>query len=372
MFGRTWTLHDQPEVIDLDTLPGSSSVRQAGKSIEALALDEIVKEVMNSECNEQIVVTYSDDGSKNQGVGSFSVQGITVNGKYRALPSMSIASESRSNLAALKVAVLDILEAASGVKSKYLFEKIDFVITDQTAHNFNVDEIVAESLQSEHIPVHLFCNVHPSLMFNRVITKQWVEIENTLGRDKIYSNLLCNATTSSTSVTEQALDCLTRLITHDFDQKPWNKSNEFDLHIAPRQNKSVSLKDERFNRLTLTCAISLYHVDEVASFLQIYEHVTNHLLACIVRCFLDLDFLKIFLGSLIGLHLVEPFLSLTMAADTTYTKIIPAFQQLYQELLDTYVHTLLNVDEPAFTFVSTERFKQARYDQEICDAIVSR
>ena len=123
--------------------------------------------------------------------------------------------------------------------------------------------------------------------------------------------------------------------------------------------------------MTLTCAISLYHVDDVASFLQKYEHVTNQL-ACIVRCFLDLDFLKVMYcaGALIGLHLVEPFLSLTMAADTTYTKINPAFQQLYQELLDTDACTLLNVDEPAFKVVSTERFKQARYDQEICDAIV--
>ena len=208
-------------------------------------------------------------------------------------------------------------------------------------------------------------------MFNRVIIKQWLEIENMLGRDKIYSNLLCNATTSSTSITEQALDCLTRLITHDFDHKPWNKSNEFDIHIAPRQNKSVSLKDERFNRLTLMCAISLYHVDDVASFLQEYEHVTNRL-ACIVRCFLDLDFLKVVYcaGALIRLHLVEPFLSLTMAADSTYTKIIPAFQQLYQELLDTDAYTLLNVDEPAFKFVSTEIFKHARYDEETCDAIV--
>ena len=41
-------------------------------------------------------------------------------------------------------------EAASGVKSKSLFEKTDFVITDQTGYNFNVDEIAAESLYSEH------------------------------------------------------------------------------------------------------------------------------------------------------------------------------------------------------------------------------
>ena len=148
---------------------------------------------------------------------------------------MSIASESRNNLAALKVAVLEILEAGSGFQPKSLFEKIYFVITDQTTHNFNVD---------------LLCNEHPTLMFNRVVIKRWARIENMLGR-YICSNVLVNATTKATSVTEKALDCTTRLINHDFDHKLWNKSNEFDLHIAPRPN---SVKDERFIRLMLTCA----------------------------------------------------------------------------------------------------------------------
>ena len=61
-------------------------------------------------------------------------------------------------------------EAANGVKSKSLFEKTDFVITDQTGYNFKVDEIAAETLYSEHN--RLFCNVHPTLMFNSVIIRQ--------------------------------------------------------------------------------------------------------------------------------------------------------------------------------------------------------
>ena len=59
---------------------------------------------------------------------------------------MSIATESRVNLAALKVAILEILEAAIGVPSETLFEKIYFVLTDQTSHNFKVDASVTESL----------------------------------------------------------------------------------------------------------------------------------------------------------------------------------------------------------------------------------
>ena len=128
MFGRTWKMHNESNVIDLDTLPHYKNVKQAGKCIETLAIDEIVKEIMGS--HEKTVVTYSDDGSKKQGAGSFSVQGITVNGVYRSLPTLSIASESRTNLADLKFTVLGILEAASGVEAKILYEKIDFVITD--------------------------------------------------------------------------------------------------------------------------------------------------------------------------------------------------------------------------------------------------
>ena len=60
------------------------------------------------------------------------------------------------------------------------------------------------------------------------------------------------------------------------------------MHITPKKNMSVSLKDERFNRLLLTCHVC----DDVASFLDKFQHVTNQL-ACIVRCFLDLKFLKV-------------------------------------------------------------------------------
>ena len=122
--------------------------------------------------------------------------------------------------------------------------------------------------------------------------------------------------------------------------------------------------------MTLICAISLYHDEDIASFLTKCEHVTNQL-ACIVRCFLDMDFLKVMYcaGALIGLHLVEPYLSLTISTETTYSKLIPAFQQLYQELRDTDACKLLSVSEPAFTFVSADRFRQTKYDDDVCEAI---
>ena len=59
-------------------------------------------------------------------------------------------------------------------------------MTDQTLHNLKVVKLVAYELETDKVPSHLFCNVHPSLMFNHMITGQWEDIENTISRNKFY------------------------------------------------------------------------------------------------------------------------------------------------------------------------------------------
>ena len=136
-----------------------------------------------------------------------------------------------------KLKTLQILSEASGVDAKVLFVIIDFVISDQTA---DVELLVAKEPGTEKVPNQLFCNVHPCLMFNRVIVKHWSQLDHAIGHDKIYANFLVNATMTASSVTEQAFDCITRLIIHDFDHMPWNKSQEIDMHIIPKKNMSVA------------------------------------------------------------------------------------------------------------------------------------
>ena len=83
-----------------------------------------------------------------KGVGSFMVQGVTIHGKFRAFSSLPIASESKQNLALLKLAILNILAFCSGVNTKDLFQKIMFRMMDATAHNFGVDEQVSVECRS--------------------------------------------------------------------------------------------------------------------------------------------------------------------------------------------------------------------------------
>jgi len=149
------------------------------------------------------------------------VQGVTINGKFRAFPTLPIASESKQNLAKLKLAVLNILATCSGVDPMELFEKITFRMMDATAHNFGVDELVSIDLGTDHVPDELLCSTHPVLMFNRSIIEVFKAVENAIGKEKLYARIMVNAaSTTHDTVTEQFLDIMMRFISKDFQHKP--------------------------------------------------------------------------------------------------------------------------------------------------------
>lgn len=114
-------------------------------------------------------------------------------------------------------------------------------------HTTEVDDMVTIELGIEYIPEHLPCHTHPALMFNRVMVNFFSRIEKEIGPDKIFSACLVNATISHDSVMEQYIDCTTRLVSSDFNHKPWNKSTEFDIYLGDGiKNKAKALKKEMF------------------------------------------------------------------------------------------------------------------------------
>ena len=237
------------------------------------------------------------------------VQGVTINGKFRAFPTLPIASECRENLAKLELAILNILATCGGADPKDLLEKINFRMMDSTAHNFDADEQVSVDLGTDHVPDELLCSTHPVLMFNRAIIDVFQNTESAVEKDKLYAKVMVNAITTHDTVTEQFLDIMMRFISKDFDHKPWNYAEQFGTYIAPKKNKAVQFKTERFNRFAL---LAVYHVEDLRTFLDKYEHVTNNL-ACVLRAFQDVDCLVTFFlaAAILGVHLIEPFLALT-------------------------------------------------------------
>ena len=253
MFGRQWKHHNEDSTsIDVDTAPSSKSIRETGWAIETYKLT-----------SNESVITYRDDGSKKNGVGSFMVQDVTINEKFRVFPTLPIGSESKENLSQLKLAILNILATCSRVDPKDLFEKINFRMMDSTAYNFGTDEQVSVDLGTDHVPDELLCSTHRVLMFNRTITDVFQTIESAVRKDKLYAKVMLNASTTHDTVTEQFLDLMIRFISKDFDHKPWNYAEQFGTHIAPKDNEAVQLKRERFNRFAYACACAVYHVEDL-------------------------------------------------------------------------------------------------------------
>ena len=121
-----------------------------------------------------------------------------------------------------------------------------------------MEEIVAEKLESDHVPGQLLCQVHPCMMFSRELEKVWKEIDTTIGPNKIFAHFNVSLSDQNDSVTQQWLNCLLRLVSHDFDHKSWNKACEFDLFLAPAVNPAKRLIKERFNSLVYSCAVALF------------------------------------------------------------------------------------------------------------------
>ena len=86
-----------------------------------------------------------------------------------------------------------------------------------------------------------------------------------------------------------------------------------------------------------------------------------------LRSFESLDYLRVLAAVvvLIGVHLVEPYLSLTTSSSTTWEKLVSAFPTLYNDLLFTKPEALLDLSAPAFNFVSVERFQECLFPPEL-------
>ena len=157
MFGLNWNFHEEGEKISVDTVPQATTARRVGKGIEVFTLAKLCEKILSSD-EKKVTVTYHDDGSRSQGAGSYSVQGISLEKEFFPLPTLSISSETRQNLAALKLTVLDVLATCSSVTVEELWARTDFIMTDSVSHNLEVENLVSEELDMEYTPGHLLCH----------------------------------------------------------------------------------------------------------------------------------------------------------------------------------------------------------------------
>ena len=120
--------------------------------------------------------------------------------------------------------------------------------------------------------------------------------------------------------------------------------------------------------MVYTAAVVLWLDKHVTNFLSRFTNITNNL-ACIVRGFERLDYIRVLAAVIVitGVHLLEPYLSLTTSSNTDYHKLQEAFPTLYNDLISTPPAQLLDFTAPAFSFVSKDRFEQCKYDSKLLE-----
>ena len=124
---------------------------------------------------------------------------------------------------------------------------------------------------------------------------------------------------------------------------------------------------ERFNRFVYLCAVVVYIEEDVQMFLNSYDYIDNTL-ACIVRSFGSIEYLTVFsaVGALIGIHLIEPYFSVTYYDQMKYFELIPAMQVLYEQLIVCDPHNVLIISSTSLEFISQERFSNCcRWPEEV-------
>ena len=171
------------------------------------------------------------------------------------------------------------------------------------------------------------------------------------------------------SVIIKSLKCLSNFINKDYSSRPWNRSNHFASFIAPKENRSLSLKDHRFNRLSEYALTILYHLDDIGNYLDKFRSIVNGI-SMLDRTFADMEVLKPIYAvlALLGVHILKPYHYLLMDQTTKYSTLLHAFPCLYHELKEVPPSSMMKYAQ-CFNFVSEAIFKKALPNKAILDEL---
>ena len=172
---------------------------------------------------------------------------------------MTFAFEDRNQIMKLILETLSRLSIATGglATAKDLWEKFDGFMTDAVSKNLKVEYLVAETLQSNHIPYHLLCKVHTCEKLDECNENALMKIEEKL---KIRETMekreprLKSFIRKSKSLTKAAINALLQLVAKGGDGKTVSLADDFERILEKDGvDKSYSLyKERRFTRLGYT------------------------------------------------------------------------------------------------------------------------
>ena len=243
---------------------------------------------------------------------------------------------------------------------------MDTLLRDSTEHNKGVNVLIQELYELDKPAGQIFCGTHTTLGFSNSMNSTVLKVELKMGLDKVLSKFMCSMEldTKNGSLAGQALDMMLRLVAPEFKHKSWNYFGHFTHYLEQRGILLTlfSYKDHRFGCLSRASAVLLFNYKHISGFLSSNPHISKKL-ACLVRELLNLPHMKVIYAafSILGIHLIEPFYSRTIATGATHTELGIFYRELHTSLQETKVEaSVLTMENPIFPGVSKDLFESVK------------
>ena len=302
---------EESEITDY-TLPDIRNVRKHTQLEETRRLD-LITEKIEEEKSKGKMISMAGDSTTRKAVGKFAVAGVHV-GKDNILPlpTLSVSSETTDNVSETVSTPIEMLGAASGKKPAEIYKNVDVHVSDSVSHNLSIASDLKEKYSREDQAGQVFCNAHTSLGLIEAINTKIHEIEEKVGVNNIFKQVLVEVSYEKkhSSIVAQVVYSLLSLIDREHSAKTWNYHEDFLDWLRRNNIKSYlfTYKDCRFDGLPRACSVVLFYWQHIQTWLKERSDIDNKL-ACFIRSIQDISYLPLALTviSTFGILLIEPF-----------------------------------------------------------------
>ena len=257
------------------------------------------------------------------------------------LRPLFFAYEDRENISELIFETYSRLAAATSIALKQdidansLWGKTNNLMTDSVTKNLQIGELVAEKLQSLHVPYHLLCKAHVVEKFDATNLEVLASVEKCLKlRERMESinYALKPFFRGKSAIVVAGIYVVLKLVSHDKSGNTVSLADEFDRLIEQEGLvKHMSMyKEQRFTKLGY-CAASILQALPQLLTLPSKTCVTNLLIeSCRLYLHCKLFITELRLLAYFTKHVTLPYLN---CVDKMNQKDLTIFPQLYKDML---------------------------------------
>lgn len=250
------------------SLPSKNTIRRQKHKLALKNEEQAAFTILNCPHGVKIVLYY--DSTTRKGIsGEWTSLIIIVGDEVFRLRPLQLGKETRDQIADFIIENLNRLAILGGTSAKVLWEKITALMTDSVSKNMEIEKIIAQKLESLHIPLHLICQSHFCESLDRGVEKCLVAIDEKIGLEETVLSRMpeLKSYVSHKSVTKAALDAISSLVVDT--GKPCNLYKEWLSHLATKskKNKFVTYRENRFAQTGFLAASIIHHWDDLQELL---------------------------------------------------------------------------------------------------------